>query len=185
MELTSYSDRAVRLVNSAETARPERDGLANLAQLRRFLAGHSVWETKVNQRDLAALRDLRDRLRQVFELAAAGRSQVVVDMLNDLLRSYPIRPQISGHDDFDWHLHLAEGAPSVADAYAAGAVMGLAVFCTEMGVDRPGVCQASPCRQVYLDTTTNRSRRYCSDRCATRANVAAFRQRRRAQAAGA
>jgi predicted RNA-binding Zn ribbon-like protein len=63
--------------------------------------------------------------------------------------------------------------------------MGLAMFCTELGVSRLGVCQALPCRQVYLDTSTNRSRRYCSERCATRANVAAYRQRRREQVAGA
>ncbi|NEE27579.1 CGNR zinc finger domain-containing protein, partial [Streptomyces sp. SID7982] len=33
-----------------------------------------------------------------------------------------------------------------------------------------------------LDTSTNRSRRYCSDRCATRANVAAYRARKREEA---
>ncbi|WP_141743598.1 CGNR zinc finger domain-containing protein, partial [Streptomyces abyssalis] len=33
--------------------------------------------------------------------------------------------------------------------------------------------------RAYLDTSTNRSRRYCSDRCATRANVAAYRARKR------
>jgi hypothetical protein len=39
-----------------------------------------------------------------------------------------------------------------------------------------------PCRNAYLDTSTNRSRRYCSDRCATRANVAAYRARKRLEA---
>ena len=28
-----------------------------------------------------------------------------------------------------------------------------------------GLCEAAPCRNAYLDTSTNRSRRYCSDRC--------------------
>lgn len=57
--------------------------------------------------------------------------------------------------------------------------MGLAFHLTEYGVDRLGLCQAAPCRNAYLDTSTNRSRRYCSDRCATRANVAAYRARKR------
>jgi predicted RNA-binding Zn ribbon-like protein len=57
--------------------------------------------------------------------------------------------------------------------------MGLAVHLTEHGVARLGICQAAPCRNAYLDTSTNRSRRYCSDRCATRANVAAYRARKR------
>jgi hypothetical protein len=38
---------------------------------------------------------------------------------------------------------------------------------------------------VFIDTSTNRSRRYCSDRCATRANVAAYRARRKEQARAA
>lgn len=60
--------------------------------------------------------------------------------------------------------------------------MGLAFHLTEYGVDRLGLCQAAPCRNAYLDTSTNRSRRYCSDRCATRANVAAYRARKRLEA---
>lgn len=185
MELTAYSDRAVNLVNSGDPARPERDSLASVDRLRLFLSGYLVWQHKAGQRDLGPLRSVRDRLRQVFELAAADQEATAVDGLNALLREYPIRPQITAHDSTAWHLHLAEGVSSVADAYAAGAVMGLAMFCTEMGVNRLGVCQAPPCRQVYLDTSTNRSRRYCSERCATRANVAAYRQRRREQVAGA
>ncbi|MGW3804911.1 enoyl-CoA hydratase/isomerase family protein, partial [Streptomyces clavifer] len=43
------------------------------------------------------------------------------------------------------------------------------------------VRQRPTARAAYtgLDTSTNRSRRYCSDRCATRANVAAYRARKR------
>ena len=36
------------------------------------------------------------------------------------------------------------------------------------------------CTNVYVDTSPNQSRRYCSDRCSSRANVAAYRARRRA-----
>lgn len=185
MELTAYSDRAVHLVNSNDPARPERDALATVERLRQFLVGFAGWQRRAGQRDLGPLRSVRDRLREVFERAAADQEAAAVDGLNALLREYPIRPQVTAHESTTWHLHLAEGAPTVADAYAAGAVMGLAMFCTEMGVNRLGVCQAPPCRQVYLDTSTNRSRRYCSERCATRANVAAYRQRRREQVAGA
>ena len=103
-----------------------------------------------------------------------------VDQLNVLLAAAAIRPQISGHDKQDWHLHISDGAVDVATAYTAAAVMGLAVMLTEIGIDRFGTCQAPPCRNVFVDTSTNRSRRYCSERCATRANVAAYRARRRA-----
>jgi predicted RNA-binding Zn ribbon-like protein len=32
---------------------------------------------------------------------------------------------------------------------------------------------------VFIDTSVNRTRRYCSDRCASRANVTAYRARKR------
>ncbi|MGD0935289.1 MAG: CGNR zinc finger domain-containing protein [Streptosporangiaceae bacterium] len=35
-----------------------------------------------------------------------------------------------------------------------------------------------------MDTSTNRSRRYCSERCLSRANVTAFQARQRGPSAG-
>ncbi len=32
----------------------------------------------------------------------------------------------------------------------------------QLGVGRLGICQAAPCRNAYVDTSTNRSRRYCT-----------------------
>jgi hypothetical protein len=39
-------------------------------------------------------------------------------------------------------------------------------------------------RQAFIDLTTNRTRQYCSTRCATRINVARFRQRQRIDSRG-
>jgi predicted RNA-binding Zn ribbon-like protein len=69
----------------------------------------------------------------------------------------------------------------MSDKYAAGAAMGLAVRLAELGLERFGVCQAAPCTGVFVDTSANRSRRYCSDRCASRANVVAYRARKRGE----
>ncbi|MGH3344998.1 MAG: CGNR zinc finger domain-containing protein [Carbonactinosporaceae bacterium] len=172
---------AVRLVNTANPGR-DQDDLNSLDDLRRFLADRPRWGMVATGADVAAFRELRGRLREVFEAAAGGDGRRAVTRLNGLLGAYPVRPQISEHDDRDWHLHLAEDTVSVATGYGASACMGLAALLAKVGVDRLGVCQAAPCRAVYLDTSTNRSRRYCSERCATRANVAAYRARRRGQA---
>jgi predicted RNA-binding Zn ribbon-like protein len=67
----------------------------------------------------------------------------------------------------------------MSDKYAAGAAMGLAVRLADLGIDRFGVCQATPCQGAFVDTSVNRTRRYCSDRCASRANVTAYRARKR------
>jgi predicted RNA-binding Zn ribbon-like protein len=62
----------------------------------------------------------------------------------------------------------------------AGAVWGLAVWLCESGSDRFGVCADERCGNVYLDTSSNCCRRFCSERCATRSHVAAHRARKRA-----
>ncbi len=179
MELASYGSLAVGLVNTASATRPDEDVLVDLKDLREFLAEQPAWRARVTPADVRDLRSLRLRLREVFAEAAAHRPASAVDRLNALLATAVIRPQITGHDGQQWHLHVFEKAPTVAQAYSAAAVMGLAVQLTEVGPERFGVCQAAPCDSVFVDTSTNRSRRYCSDRCATRANVAAYRARRR------
>lgn len=138
MDLTSYAEWAVRLVNDPDPP-PE-------------------------------LRELRDELARVF--AAAGDDDAVAALVNALLARYPVRPQLSAHDGQRWHLHLADDS-------AACAVMGLAAVVAELGADRLGRCLDARCSRAFLDTSSNRSRRYCSARCASRANVAAFRARRR------
>ncbi|GAA1967755.1 CGNR zinc finger domain-containing protein [Kitasatospora viridis] len=189
MELALYADYAVRLVNSEE---PDRgtDALTGPEAVRALFANPlSVAAQLAGPDDLAPMRELRSRLRAVFEAAADGRETTGVDLLNGLLAEYPVSPQVSGHDYLDesgrprWHLHLADHAATATANFAALACMGLAIQLTELGADRLGICQAAPCRNAYLDTSTNRSRRYCSDRCATRANVAAYRARKRAEAA--
>jgi predicted RNA-binding Zn ribbon-like protein len=183
VELVSYSDYAVRLVNSADPQPPHGDALTDMASLRSFLIHLPAQRARATRRDLAALRLLRNRLRAVFDAVDADRTREAINRLNALLAEHPIRPQISGHDDSDWHLHLTERG-DVAARYAANAVMGLSVLVTELGVERLGVCDAQGCRRVFVDTSTNRSRRYCSERCATRANVAAYRARQKQASTG-
>ncbi|MFF4649771.1 CGNR zinc finger domain-containing protein [Streptomyces sp. NPDC001380] len=190
MELGSYAEYAVRLVNSEEPGRGT-DALTSLDELRQLLGAGTRAASLAEEADVPRLRAVRGRLRGVFESAAEGDQVRAVDLLNGLLVEYPVSPVVSGHDHLDeegrprWHLHLADSAATATAAYAAPAAMGLAIHLTELGVDRLGICQAAPCRNAYLDTSTNRSRRYCSDRCATRANVAAYRARKRQEAPAA
>ena len=118
-------------------------------------------------------------LRAVFDAAAAGRQPEMVERLNALLARHRLSPSISGHDASDWHLHVAPGDGPLADDYAAGAAMGLTMAFLDLGPGRFGRCAADGCSGVFIDTSRNTSRRYCSDRCATRENVAALRSRRR------
>jgi predicted RNA-binding Zn ribbon-like protein len=184
VELASYSDYAVRLVNTEEPARGT-DTLTSVETVRALFGANSQAARRATEADVTRFRSVRTRLRAVFGAADEGEATRAVDLLNSLLLEFPVSPQISGHDFLDdegrprWHLHLADHPSNATAGYAATAAMGLAFHLTAYGVDRLGLCQAAPCRNAYLDTSTNRSRRYCSDRCATRANVAAYRARKR------
>ncbi|MFI9647352.1 CGNR zinc finger domain-containing protein [Streptomyces sp. NPDC052040] len=184
MELARYSDFAVRLVNSEEPVRG-KDTLTSVEAVRDLFGSNKSAARRATDADITRFRSIRARLRAVFEAADQGDETLAVDLLNSLLMEFPVSPQISGHDYRSedgrplWHMHLADHPSNATAGFAAIAAMGLAVHLTEYGVDRLGLCEASPCRNAYLDTSTNRSRRYCSDRCATRANVAAYRARKR------
>ncbi|MFD9629973.1 CGNR zinc finger domain-containing protein [Streptomyces violascens] len=184
MELAYYSDYAVRLVNTEEPAR-NKDSLTSVDAVRELFGGNKSAARRATDADVTRFRSVRARLRAVFEAADGGEEVQAVDLLNSLLLEFPVSPQVSGHEHRDeddrplWHMHLADHPSNATAGYAAIASMGLAFHLTEYGVDRLGLCQAAPCRNAYLDTSTNRSRRYCSDRCATRANVAAYRARKR------
>jgi predicted RNA-binding Zn ribbon-like protein len=164
VELASYADLAVVLVN---TATPEEDRLADLDALRALLTLGPHLGGRVGRTDLDAMRELRSDLRAIFESVAAGDECGAAERINDLLLQHPVHPQVSQHDGQRWHLHITESG-SVLDRYAAGAAMGLAVFISAEGLDRLAICESAPCRNVFIDTSSNRSRRYCSDRCAGR-----------------
>ena len=178
MDLTSYAELAVRLVNTASLGHEGGDQLGTLDGLRVLVADREHLHQGVTRRDLEELRMLREEFRAFFLACSDGNGTDAADRLNSLLIQHPVHPHLSGHDGQPWHVHYTESG-SMADKYAAGAAMGLAVRLSALGVGRFGTCQAAPCLGVFIDTSVNRTRRYCSDRCTNRANVGAYRARKR------
>jgi len=171
VDLNSYAELAVRLVNTADAGGEDGDRLANLDGLRALVADREHLNTGVTRNDLDSLRALRAELRAFFLACAEGDGEDAAARLNDLLIQHPVHPQLSGHDSQPWHVHYTESG-SVADKYAAGAVMGLAVRLTDVGIGRFGVCQAPGCQGVFIDTGADNAQRYCSGRCMNRAGEA-------------
>lgn len=184
MDLSSYAELAVRLVNSASLGHEGGDLLGNLDGLRALVADREHLNHRIARSDLEALRQIRDEFRAFFVSCSQRSGAEATARLNELLIQYPVHPQLSGHDGQPWHVHYTESG-SMSDKYAAGATMGLAVRLTDLGLERFGICQAAPCQGVFIDTTAGRTRRYCSDRCTNRANVNAFRARKRGEDAPA
>jgi predicted RNA-binding Zn ribbon-like protein len=180
VDLSSYAELAVRLVNSCSLGNEGGDLLGSLDGLRALVADREHLSHGISRSDLESLRQLRDEFRGFFVACSQGEGAEAAARLNELLMQYPVHPQLSGHDGQPWHVHYTESG-SMSDKYAAGAAMGLAVRLADLGLDRFGICQAAPCQGVFIDTSASRTRRYCSDRCTNRANVTAFRARKRGE----
>jgi len=173
VDLTSYANLAVRLVNSAEPGRRREDGLASVDSYRALVADRPSLAGRVTTNDIEALRLLREELRQIFAAAARQDDAEVAGRLNALLTRHPIHSQLTSHDG-KWHLHLVDSG-SAADRHAAGAIAGLTGLIAESGTDRLGICAAAGCERVFIAKGAAKDKPYCSDQCAPKANVHALR----------
>jgi len=174
VDLLRYADAPAGLLNADLT---HVDGLVA------HLAARPDLQRRATDRDCMLLRKVQREVRPLFDAAAAGRQDAVVTGLNALLVRYPVTPQLALTGSGSWTaVGVALGADSqtVAEGLTAEVLLGLLGVVARLGSDRLGSCAAARCTRVFVDTSPNHSRRYCSERCATRANVAAYRARRRA-----
>lgn len=182
MNFDAYTDlsvvTAVDLVNTLDHTSGD-DGLTEPEDLARFLADHrDSYRRPITPGDVAEVRHLRDQLRKAF---TSGHEDAVVELLNGLLAQACALPQLTDHDGEPWHLHFTPPESSLFAHMAAEAAMGLAIVLRDQGLDRLRVCSATACSRVFVDTSRNRSRRYCDPAtCGNRTNVAAYRARQRA-----
>ena len=178
MDFSHYTTTPVEMaVALANTEGISSDGLSDPEQLLAFLDEYrDLWDGVAKpprKSDLAAVKELRTSLRGVIESEdEAGAAERV----NSLLETYGATPRLSTHSG-DPHLHFEPIESSIVCWLGATTAMGLASVLVEHGVERFGVCDSSTCRDVYIDTSRNRSRRHCSNTCSTREAVAAYRKR--------
>jgi len=154
----------------------EEDRLDSLAALDEFVREWGwTGSRRRNRAELDEVRDLRPRLRQLWELDADG----VVALVNVLLHDARALPQLVRHDGWDYHLHATPPDAPLADRMAVEAAMAFVDAVRQGELDRLRVCDAEDCVDVLVDLSKNKSRRYCSSTCGNRMNVAAFRARSR------
>jgi len=171
VDFIRYAESGASLLNA---------DVSSIDSLTAHLVGREWLHHQCTEQDCSDLVAFQTDLRPVFVASEASQVKAVVDGVNELLGRHPITPMISDHDPTNLHIHVANRAASVADLLISEALLGLATLICDLGPTRMGVCSASPCTNVYVDTSPNQSRRYCSDRCSSRANVAAYRARQRA-----
>jgi hypothetical protein len=178
VDLTSYAELAVRLVNTAVGVDNRTDRLAGTDAFRAFVADDPRLRGPWTHHDLDALRILRTELAAIFAAAAERDHTAVGDRINALLVQHPLRPVLVRHDRSRWHLHLDESG-SVSDRYAAAAMCGLAWIVAQFGPNHLGICAIPDCQSAFVEASSARPGRYCVKHSAGKADVTTLRGLRR------
>ncbi|MFI5697235.1 CGNR zinc finger domain-containing protein [Kribbella sp. NPDC051586] len=118
--------------------------------------------------------DLPDLVRTALAQSVDGGAP---DAVHRLLREYPPDMHLSDHDGFGWHVHFGRnGTPAKRWAGQLIAAKLALIVAGDPSVTL-GRCAAAGCGNYFVDQSRNRTRRFCSNACASRTTVAAYRAR--------
>lgn len=175
---------ALDLANTWDPYLADPERLADTRALSRFFEEHGL-DARATRSTLEHCRALRARLRKI--LTAPGPRELVA-RLNVFLAEVSPATVVAQRLDGGWAASLRTRSRGRVDERLAQKVAAeLVDLVTTHGPERIRSCQASPCVEVFVDTSRNGRRRYCSHRCANRVNAARHRRRqsRRAPQASA
>jgi predicted RNA-binding Zn ribbon-like protein len=129
----------------------------------------------VSDAELAELRHVAPRLRAVF---AAREIDAAAELINALLAEFAAPPRLNNSDGAGpWHLHAHDDDAPLARWFAASTALALATLLGERQRVPGGLCARPGCGALFAVVGGGVPRRYCSERCATRVRVAAYRSR--------
>ena len=141
------------------------------SELRREMFRQHQIDEPDAERLAAFLPGLRAAMRATVEGGPIGP-------VNTLLAQHPPLIRIDDHDgEGTPHLHFAPNGEEAVSWLGRSCSAALAhVACGDPAVT-VGRCGATGCERFYVDDSRNRSRRFCSNTCASRTTVAAYRAR--------
>lgn len=165
---------AAALVN---TGGGDGEGLPDVAALDQFFRAHGwTGRHERSEAELTAVRELRPRLRLVWQADEDG----VVEIANRLLRDAKALPQLVRHDGEPYHLHAVPRDAPLATRMAVEAAMAFVDVVRAGELGRLLICAYPDCGNVVVDLSKNRSKRFCEAGCGNRAAVNAYRARKAA-----
>lgn len=179
--MTAYNDSSLSLaedlINTYDTFLEQPEHLLTPTDLRLFLEQHGVaLSTLPTLEELALVRGLRESLRAIWN---AESPALATERLNQLFASLRATPRAEIEEDDKVRLTLLpEPRMPLMERLTLATALDIVQLLQIYGLERLHFCAADPCRDVFVDTSRNRTRRFCSDRCANRYNVAAFRERK-------
>jgi predicted RNA-binding Zn ribbon-like protein len=171
---------AETLINTYDTFLAQPEQLQSPADLHAFLRQQGVAvRTPPDAATLEAVRTLRETLRAVW---TATPIEAATARLNALFATLRATPQVHTDNTGRVTLMLVSGADSsLVEQMTLTSAMEMVTLLQQHGAARLRACDAAPCRDVFVDTSRNGTRRFCSERCANRYNIAAFRERQRGE----
>jgi len=173
---TELSLRAASYLVNTLPGFDDDDTLATPAQFEDYLQMNPY--TGLIRRDdseLEAIRDIRPRLRRLWEVDREG----AVPLVNEMLADGRALPRLVRHDEFDWHVHATSDEAPLATRILVEAAMAFVDVIRSDEYDRVRICSADDCNSVYVDFSKNGSKRYCdTGNCGNRMNVNAYRRRK-------
>ncbi|MBI1881537.1 MAG: ABATE domain-containing protein [Chloroflexi bacterium] len=129
---------------------------------------------------LARALGLREAIYRIFSAIAAGGAPIVADLaiLNDALPEALARLQVTpAEDGFTWNWRADEAA---LDSMLWPVVCSAGELLTSTELARVRECDGETCSWLFLDTSKNRSRRWCDMRdCGNRAKARRHYSRKR------
>ncbi|SEH00078.1 Putative stress-induced transcription regulator [Nonomuraea solani] len=140
-----------------------------------MLTEHRLLRTAVTVEQAGELRAWARRLAPVF---GESDQELQIKLVNELLDVTASKPYVSAHDGREPHLHFFSIDADIVSRARDTSAGGLAMAMCFAGGGRLGRCGRDGCEIVYVDTSRNGRRRFCSPACANRVNVAAHRARK-------
>jgi len=176
MDYEAYSSPSTELAIDLANVKVTEPGA-----LEGFLVAHQEWLTPRTR--IALRQSERDELAEVSAMlravAVADDEDSVIDRLNALLARSTPHPRVTNHDG-RLHVHYSRDRSTAVEQITTTVAVGITLLVTAHGWQRLGICSAVDCQDVYVDTSRNQTRRFCSGTCSSRSSVAAFRARKKA-----
>ncbi|MEO3798349.1 CGNR zinc finger domain-containing protein [Nonomuraea sp. B10E15] len=124
------------------------------------------------------------KVRRVFEAMHTDRDDEAAALVNALVISTGARPQLDRAPGEPWQVHFHGADDTLAVGWSAGIASALTLAIGSDLGGRLGICQAARCDRVYVDTSRNAVRQFCSRPCQSRTKAAAYRARSAARRPG-
>ncbi|MEO3802097.1 CGNR zinc finger domain-containing protein [Nonomuraea sp. B1E8] len=134
-------------------------------------------DVQVTPEEALYLAETALKVRRVFEAMHTHQDDEAATIVNALVISTGARPQLDRAPGEPWQVHFHGAEDTLAVGWSAGIASALTLAIGSDLGGRLGICRAVRCDRVYVDTSRNAVRQFCSRSCQSRTKAAAYRAR--------